>query len=251
MNDSGAERKYPIVPPSELRCVWMTAGVLSYQLCDRKFECEECPLDLALRQRLIQREAERVKNGAGMNGALSGKTSSAILYSRGHVWVRAGEERTVRVGIEPGLASVLVSPKAVVLPAVGEQVIRNKVCSWIVLEGGTLPIVSPLSGRVRFTNSRLAENPHALCMSPLGQGWLFELTVEEVIERNDSLMPVEEVAGLYQEDERRFQSLLSAELTRGGDKVGVTLADGGQPLSNFPEMLGPTKYFKIVRNVFT
>ncbi len=31
-------------------CVWMTAGVIRFWLCDRGFDCENCPLDRALRR---------------------------------------------------------------------------------------------------------------------------------------------------------------------------------------------------------
>jgi len=30
-------------------CVWMDAGVLTYRLCDRDFDCAHCPLNAALR----------------------------------------------------------------------------------------------------------------------------------------------------------------------------------------------------------
>jgi hypothetical protein len=30
-------------------CVWMRAGVIRFWLCDRDFDCENCPLDAALR----------------------------------------------------------------------------------------------------------------------------------------------------------------------------------------------------------
>lgn len=42
----------PRVPLGGLRgehCVWMRAGVVTYKLCDRDFDCEHCPLDAALR----------------------------------------------------------------------------------------------------------------------------------------------------------------------------------------------------------
>jgi glycine cleavage system H protein len=251
MNESESQRKYSIVPPSELRCVWMTAGVLSYQLCDRKLECEQCPLDLALRQRLAGQETERAHDDFSTSDKTSEESSGAMLYGRKHVWVRASGEHSVRVGLEPGLASVLLSPKAVVLPAIGEHVFKDKVCAWIVLEGGTLPIITPVAGKVRLTNSSLSENPHAVCLSPLGQGWLFELQVDAALEDDASLLRVPEASLAYAEDERRFQTLLSAELTKGGAIVGATLADGGQPLKSLSEMLGPTKYFKLVRNAFT
>jgi len=251
MSDSESKKQYPIVPSNELRCVWMTAGVLSYQLCERRFECEQCPLDIALRQRFVNREAALGSTPAVVQGPELTKTPGAVLYGRRHVWVRQEGEDVVRLGLEPGLASVLLSPKAVVLPALGEKIVRNKVCAWVVLDGGTLPIVSPVSGKVIATNTQLAENPHAVCLSPLGQGWMFELSVDAGAVRESDLYPASEVARIYSDDESRFQAFISAEFAKSGASVGPTLADGGQALDSISEMLGPVKYFKLVRNVYT
>jgi hypothetical protein len=35
-------------PPAQA-CVWMEAGVLRYWLCNHDFDCDNCPLDAALR----------------------------------------------------------------------------------------------------------------------------------------------------------------------------------------------------------
>ena len=251
MSDSESQKQYPIVPPGELRCVWMTAGVLSYQLCERQLECEQCPLDIALRQRFVNREAALGSTTVAVPSGELTKTRGAVLYGRKHVWVRKEGEDVVRLGLEPGLASVLLSPKAVVLPALGEEIARNKVCAWVVLDGGTLPIVSPVSGKVIATNTLLAENPHAVCLSPLGQGWMFELSVDAATVLDSDLYPASEVARIYSDDERRFQAFIAAELARSGTSVGPTLADGGQALDSISQMLGPMKYFKVVRNVYT
>ncbi len=48
----------------EARCVWMLAGVLSYRLCNRAFECDRCPLDRALREEaLAARGSSKRLNG--------------------------------------------------------------------------------------------------------------------------------------------------------------------------------------------
>lgn len=38
-----------VVFPNAQTCVWMEAGVISFWLCKRAFDCEHCPLDAALR----------------------------------------------------------------------------------------------------------------------------------------------------------------------------------------------------------
>lgn len=42
------EEKMRLVPRGEKKCIWMAAGVLSYKLCNRGFNCDACPLDMVL-----------------------------------------------------------------------------------------------------------------------------------------------------------------------------------------------------------
>lgn len=41
-------RSITIADRAARTCVWMDAGVLTFKLCDRDFDCEHCPLDAAL-----------------------------------------------------------------------------------------------------------------------------------------------------------------------------------------------------------
>jgi glycine cleavage system H lipoate-binding protein len=252
MSDSGEHKNYPLIPPNELRCVWMTAGILSYQLCDRELDCERCPLDSALRQRFADKAAlVQDEPRADAGGARTRGLHAEYQYGRKHTWVKISDRTTARIGIEPGLASVLLSPKTVVLPSTGERVHRNKVCAWIVMEGGTLPIVAPLDGEVKSTNAQLVNNPHALCDAPLDHGWLFDLSTDPGSLEHAELLGIAEAAKIYGADESRFQSLIAAEFTKGGSAAGLTLADGGQLLRSVSAMVGPTKYFRLVRDVFS
>lgn len=39
-----------VPPPGLLPCVWMSAGLVAFKLCDREGECESCPFDRAMRE---------------------------------------------------------------------------------------------------------------------------------------------------------------------------------------------------------
>jgi len=42
-------------------CIWMQAGVIRFWLCDRDYDCQNCPLDAALRApRQVPRELAAV-----------------------------------------------------------------------------------------------------------------------------------------------------------------------------------------------
>ena len=38
-----------VMPPGLLPCVWMSAGLVAFKLCDREGECEGCPFDRVMR----------------------------------------------------------------------------------------------------------------------------------------------------------------------------------------------------------
>ncbi len=250
MDNSIPTNKHPLVPPNEQKCVWMSAGILSYQLCDREFDCDHCPLDSALRtfpdRIVVDQRQESLSTKKLENRALS----HGHLYSRKHCWIKSNDDNTVRIGIEPVFSSMLHSSKTVVLPSTGDRLQANQVCAWIVIDGGTLPISSPLDGQVTRTNAGLVDQPNCIHDDPYEKGWLFELKTNEEVFNSSSLMRTAEAERHFCEDERRFQTLVSAELKKHRTTAGETLADGGRPIQNIAAMLGAEKYYLLLREVF-
>jgi len=251
MSESEEHKLFPVIPPQESRCVWMTAGILSYQLCERAFECELCHLDIALRQRFAHGAAVVSRERITTQTKGPEEPRGTVLYGRKHLWIKRKGDTKVRLGIEPGLASVLVSPKAVVLPAIGAEIVRDKACSWIVLDGGTLPMVSPLTGHVVATNSLLAEKPYAVSVSPLDDGWLFELDVNDADVQHADVLPTADVARIYANDERHLEQLLSAEMAKEDPANPFRHLDHGQAIRYLSENMGPAEYLKLLRDIYT
>ncbi len=251
MIDSHDQKLFHVIPPQESKCVWMTAGILSYQLCDRAFDCEQCPLDIALRQRFTRHQPKVDRERSVTPSKGSEESSVGVLFGRKHLWVKRRGGDKVRLGIEPGMASVLVSPMAIVLPALGTQIARNKACSWIVLGGGTLPMISPITGQVVSTNSILSEHPHAVCASPLDEGWLFELSVSNADLDDADVLATADVARIYAEDEGPLRHLLSAETQKTESESSQVQSDHRRAIERLSERLGPTEYMKLLRNSYT
>lgn len=251
MDSSTSQSKHPVVPPNEQKCVWMTAGILSYQLCERQFDCDHCPLDSALRTFPQRTSSMKPTVPSRAKSAEKPKLMPGYLYSRKHCWIRSQSETVVRIGVEPMLAALIAAPKTVVLPSLGERVQANKVCAWIVTEGGTMPVTSPLDGEVTNVNVHLMDQPHDLCSESMDHGWLFELTTGEEIFNRSNLFQITEAERAYQDDERRFQALMSAELRKHHAIAGATLPDGGQVVQNTAAMVGPEKYYQMLREVFS
>jgi glycine cleavage system H protein len=228
----------------------MTAGILTYRLCDRDFECDKCPLNAALRRQSEQSDSSgRSSISSGVNAVESRQLRDGYLYSRNHCWVKKVADSLVRVGLEPGLSRALLTPKSFVLPSNGQHIQQRQTCLWIVVEGGTLPFESPCTGTVRAANQRLIGNPHLLLSQPFDDGWFFELEADKSFQSVDFL-DAEDAGLVYASDQSRLQAMLSSACSAGPSRVGITMADGGQPLQNIADVIGPGKYFSILRRAF-
>jgi glycine cleavage system H protein len=245
-----ALKKDHLTPPDDERCIWMTAGILSYHLCDRMFDCDNCPLDAAMHKHASQPIEARAARPEMRVAPAPDPLREGLRYGRNHFWTSQIDARTLRLGIEPGLSLALLDPKAVVLPSIGRHLQKGQTCIWIVMEGGTLPLDSPCSGIVRATNSLLSDQPHLLHLRSFDEGWLFELEPDEDSAKDEELLNADGAGPVYGGAEARFMKLLGNALQGNRHQVGLTLADGGQRLVNLADLLGPGKYFSILRKVY-
>jgi len=244
-------RKHHIVPPEELCCVWMTAGILSYRLCDREFECDECALDAAMRKHFLHRPESAEEASVPAPAQVPPQAlREGYRYTNNHCWIRQTGHNLLQIGLEPGLSRILLSPKAVVYPTGGQTLHKGQTCMWIVLEGGTLPCDSPCDGIVRGSNHQLSENPHLIQTRPFDEGWLLEMQVEDAAGQTAGFLDADQVRPSYTACETRFRELLEGALRKGQPSVGATLADGGQLLQNIADVIGPSRYFSFVRRVY-
>ena len=111
-----------------------------------------------------------------------------LYYSRDHAWVRVEGRRAV-VGISEFARSELGEVSYVELPPPGKRVLRGEVvCSIDSLKSAS-DLYAPVSGTVAEVNSLLQDERGCELVNsdPLGQGWLFALTVEDPGELGDLL----------------------------------------------------------------
>jgi len=171
-------------------------------------------------------------------------------YSSNHWWTRKTDSGFIRVGIGADLAAALPAIKSVVFPSLRQRLVRGQTCVWIVMEGGTLPLEAPMEGVVRAVNHDLIEKPHLLSRQPFTDGWLCELQVDDADVETAVLMTADEARPRYATDRGRFLSSLARIMRGKRSAVGVTIADGGERQQHLWDMLGPSRYFTMLRQTF-
>jgi glycine cleavage system H protein len=243
-------RKCYLIPPNEKQCLWMSSGVVSYQLCDRMFDCDNCPMDQAMRRRFTAVAPSEEHRGHEVRAAEHEMPRDGYYYNRNHWWAQQTGPRLVRLGLEPGLARVLHEIKGIVFPAPKQPLRRGQACIWLVMDGGTMPLEAPLDGTVRAANDALTASPHLLGLHPFDEGWLLELETDDAESIAVEWMSAAEAEPRYRSDQSRFMtSITSTARTRrasGNRKQEV----GSAQLRGFVDLLGSTRYFGIVRQHF-
>lgn len=239
---------FSIVPP-QYRCVWMSAGLLSYQLCDKDFNCEDCPLDKAMNMHFIgQRDTEEGRTRSLPVDPAPGEQRYA--YSRNHCWILTLADNVVRVGIEPMLASLLGSPREIVLPRAGEPLLLDKFTCWIVVDDDAFPLASPISGTTLRTNEALRSDPQFISTHPLTDGWIFEARLLAGQPKQRTLLPKEDAETKYASDFSHFNESLTTALEPASVGVGMTLQDGGPFLQSVVQMVGSKTYLSLLHLAF-
>jgi glycine cleavage system H protein len=126
---------------------------------------------------------------------------SNLLFTQNHEWVRPRKGKTIVVGISDYGQNLLSDATNVELPEPDEQV-----CSAGdeigVLESlrTSIPIHVPVSGRITRVNPELLSNPELINQDPYGEGWLFEMIMEDPDEL-DGLMGQDEYEAILPEEE--------------------------------------------------
>jgi glycine cleavage system H protein len=236
------QKNYKMIPEGESRCVWMGAGIVSYQLCDRSFDCDHCPLDAALRQHFSPAKGAP----ESVTAASTDKLPDELRYTASHFWVRPLGPSFYRVGVEQSLAKALLIPRAVILPDAGEQIRTSSPCLWFVLNETTLPVQAMFDGVVICRNESLTDRPYKIYFHPFDQGWLFDIKVSSTAPM--PFMNASSAQRLYAADQTLFRDHLLGTLQ--SDSIGMTLADGGQMLQNVSSIIGPKRYYRLVGEIF-
>ena len=112
-----------------------------------------------------------------------------LRYTAEHEWVRP-EGSVVRIGITAFAQDALGDIVYVSLPEPGTEVTAGSTCGEVESTKSVSDVYAPLSGRVTARNEALDGSPELVNSDPYGEGWMFEVEVEDA-SALDALMDAE------------------------------------------------------------
>jgi len=144
----------------EKRCIWMTAGVISYKLCPFDYDCERCDLDKAMRSqvrsRKIRSKVETQRSQSVMRSETSTRQSrdsksphlfftytatevkEGLYLHPAHLWARQIEGQKWRVGVDELLSYILPQPSKLEFSELNKNLSQNQVFGKVLSSAGTV-----------------------------------------------------------------------------------------------------------------
>ena len=237
---------YLVAAPTET-CIWMDAGVLTYRLCDRRFDCEHCPLDSAIRGRRVS--VARELPALSPHGEPSIAFPTDRNYSEGHTWCQAveGQSGRFRFGLDSFAAALIAPPRRVHWTAASGINRAETVCA-IEFDDGVVHVGSPLSGRLVGANHELDEDPGILTADPYRRGWIAELAQVHGGEVAD-LLSAQAAWEQTRLDLRRLRRLVAFHLLADESGDACAGALGGEAMADARRMLAHDAYLKVVDEI--
>lgn len=102
-----------------------------------------------------------------------------LRYTSEHEWVREGEDGVVRIGITDYAQDALGDIVFVELPAPGTVVQPGQACGEVESTKSVSELFAPVAGTVTARNDALEQAPETVNSDPYGEGWMFEVRVDD------------------------------------------------------------------------
>ncbi|MFZ4857992.1 MAG: glycine cleavage system protein H [Desulfuromonadaceae bacterium] len=235
----------------DMKCVWMTSGIISYKLCSIDFNCEECAFD-----RVMHNSADADTQQKTMNRPLTPDTVSdglssnlldgSLFYHKNHCWIKVVNPHEVVIGINGILAKLMSGIRTVVLPRIGDPVLKNQVFAHIMLEKQIVPLIMPVNGEVIAVNETLEKQPELLLTGSSEKGWLVTIKADNLEKELRTLSFGSKAMAWYRSKEKNVNEALFSACNANGEQLGATMHDGGELIPNASELLTSEQFSTIL-----
>lgn len=102
-----------------------------------------------------------------------------LKYTKSHEWVRDNGDGTVTVGVTAHAQELLGDLVFVETPEVGATFSAEDACAVVESVKAASDVYAPLAGEVVDVNGALADAPETINQDPYGDGWIFQLKLED------------------------------------------------------------------------
>jgi glycine cleavage system H lipoate-binding protein len=215
------------------QCVWVSAGLLTDHVCDRNFDCDHCPLHLALSPVAGRKESDR------------SAWPKDRLYSDRHFWLKQTSPTSARLGLTETAVSLLhpVLNWEIASKRTGEvRVIAHLACGRAVL-------APPLSGRNVRPNPCLDIDALWPAADAWLSGYLLDLDFADWRETTANWIELAQAAPRYAQHREMIHLALQSAAPRHAELAATATADGGLPTTGLLPVVGRVAYAGLLAGI--
>jgi len=227
---------------NDLKCIWMTSGLVSYKLCSRQFDCDNCEFDKVFRndlKPLSEKNSAEKNNESNPIDAIIGRIkyenfNEKMIYLQNQLVIKKLFGNAYYLGINPIILSTLSNVNLISFTN-DNNIKRGQIILSIEGGWGKKEFISPI-------DFLLIEK---FCIMPAGfnlNKWFAILISNETIESQYNF------AQWNNEKERLIKNLKL--YLNANQEIGKTLMDGGEKVKSIDQMLGMNEYLGLINDVF-
>jgi glycine cleavage system H lipoate-binding protein len=253
---------------SDLKCIWMLAGIINYKLCNRNFQCERCDFDKVMHGLLPNNNIDTRYNknsidieydddlsiSQQINQYLYTIFSSCKIYldrfyHQSHFWYKLESDNVVRVGINNLIIKILEPIQNIILPKIGEFYYQDQLTARIIRQEKTLPLCSPIKGKIVEINDRILLNDFQQASAE--DDYSFKMEAKEVEGKLHQLCG--NISGLKYFAAsvnlvRKYLKMTFNQPPPSG--LGITIADGGRTEMCLEKVIGAKNFQNLLDDFF-
>ncbi len=103
---------------------------------------------------------------------------SDLKYTRDHEWLRLEDDSVVTIGITDHAQAQLGDLVFVEVPETGTSLGAGDAAAVVESVKAASDVYAPVAGEVVGANEQLDESPELVNNDPFGEGWIYQLRVE-------------------------------------------------------------------------
>jgi glycine cleavage system H lipoate-binding protein len=228
----------------DMKCIWMAGNLVDYKLCDKGFDCENCPFDKVMRNFYSEKidEMGATIKSSGRKDILAKvvdklsrlEYNEKLIYLKNKFILKHLFNETYYLGINPLLLLLLDNITSVEYLNSENYVAKSKKMISINGNWGSITLKSPVNilliEKLNFMEASYSDKWLALAgvnTASLGESRLSKEKWEE--QKSQTIKMLEKFSYSYPE-------------------VGPTLPDGGENLSFIYQVIGKDEYLDILNS---
>jgi glycine cleavage system H lipoate-binding protein len=166
-----------------------------------------------------------------------------LFFHRGHSWMKPAGADLASVGMDDYAQKLLGGFSSVALPEVGTQLVQGEKAWSVNVDGKTIPMLSPVDGKVVAVNKAAVADPGLINRDPFGAGWLVKVEPAKLSVNLKNLLSGK-LARQWVED------AVEGLRMQSGATVGATMQDGGIPVDGIARALYGDEWTEKVKEQF-